>query len=128
VVSSVAGGGAWQDLILVAGKTYCIKASARKTSSMTAMLVAQRGAAGSYAFLGQTLLAPTTTFVNFIFQATGADVQIKLTSSTGGDTLYADNISVKEIVGSPNHAYQSTSASRPTLSARVNLATYSEIV
>ena len=39
-------------------------------------------------------------------------------------TINIDNISVRELHG--NHAYQSTSASRPVLSARVNLLTYTE--
>jgi hypothetical protein len=46
--------------------------------------------------------------------------------SVGGVGTYilCDNISVRELPG--NHASQSTSASRPVLSARVNLLTYSE--
>jgi hypothetical protein len=44
--------------------------------------------------------------------------------STLGGVAYWDNISLKEIAG--NHASQSTSASRPVLSARVNLLTYTE--
>jgi hypothetical protein len=42
----------------------------------------------------------------------------------GTTTASIDNVSVKEVSG--NHASQSTAASRPVLSARVNLLTYSE--
>jgi len=41
-----------------------------------------------------------------------------------GANFSVDNISVREIAG--NHAYQTTSASRPTVEARVNLFTKSE--
>lgn len=41
-----------------------------------------------------------------------------------GDSFSIDNISVRELPG--NHAFQSTSTSRPVLSARVNMLTYTE--
>lgn len=41
-----------------------------------------------------------------------------------GSIVYFDNVSVKQVQGS--HLSQSTSASRPVLSARVNLLTYTE--
>ncbi len=41
-----------------------------------------------------------------------------------GKTAYFDNVSVREMYG--NHAYQTTTASRPTLSAKYNLVTSSE--
>lgn len=46
------------------------------------------------------------------------------TSSASGAVIVIDNVSVKLLAG--NHAYQTTSASRPTVEARVNLLTYSE--
>jgi hypothetical protein len=44
--------------------------------------------------------------------------------ASAGDYFLARNISIKQIAG--NHASQATSTSRPVLSARVNLLTYSE--
>jgi hypothetical protein len=45
-------------------------------------------------------------------------------AATTGDTFIFDNISVRELPG--NHAFQATAASRPVLSARVNLLTATE--
>jgi hypothetical protein len=42
----------------------------------------------------------------------------------GGQVFYLDDLSVRSLAG--NHASQATSTSRPVLSARVNLLTYSE--
>ena len=44
--------------------------------------------------------------------------------TVGTTTATVDNVSIKEVTG--NHAFQSTSANRPVLSARVNLLTKTE--
>jgi hypothetical protein len=65
--------------------------------------------------------------------AAGVYTQRILCTGNGNLTLYSvgasttasvDNVSIKEVQG--NHASQSTAASRPVLSARVNLLTYTE--
>ena len=65
--------------------------------------------------------------------AAGVYTQRILCTGNGNLTLYSvgasttasvDNVSIKEVQG--NHASQATSASRPVLSARVNLLTYTE--
>lgn len=56
------------------------------------------------------------------FLATGTSVIIEAATTPFSGTI--DNFSIRELPG--NHAYQSTSANRPVLSARVNLATYSQ--
>jgi hypothetical protein len=59
---------------------------------------------GSISFI--VLAVSTTTWLNFFTQA-------------GSDVLTIDNVSTKELPG--NHRFQSTSANRPVVSARVNL-------
>ncbi len=61
-----------------------------------------------------------------IFAATATTTYITLNQNVSTADVWSDwdNISVRELPG--NHAYQSTSASRPTLRARYNLLTYSE--
>lgn len=62
----------------------------------------------------------------FILRPTGDDSTLYIPWAWFTGSI--DNVSVREIIGSPNHASQSTSASRPILSARYNYATYSELV
>jgi hypothetical protein len=57
-------------------------------------------------------------------QATGTFATFLHIFAWNGGTFSVDNISVKELPG--NHASQSTAASRPVLSARVNLLTRTE--
>jgi hypothetical protein len=59
----------------------------------------------------------------FVASVTGTNT-VNLISASTGQTVVFDNISVKELPG--NHATQATSASRPVLSARVNLLTKTE--
>jgi hypothetical protein len=60
----------------------------------------------------------------FVATATSHVVRLQFTASTFPATIFADNISVKELPG--NHRFQSTSANRPVVSARVNLLTKTE--
>lgn len=64
----------------------------------------------------------STTVV--VFTATATTTYISLQSSTAGNVYDWSGLSVKSLAG--NHASQSTSTSRPVLSARVNLLTYTE--
>jgi len=75
--------------------------------------------------LGVTLYgAPTNgTFVVYAYGSTsGANVAFRSVSLNAGAAV--SNVSAVAVAG--NHASQATSASRPVLSARVNLLTYSE--
>lgn len=64
---------------------------------------------GTYRVIG--LATATTSRFGFSRNSTNVDLTI-------------DSISVRELLG--NHAYQTTTTSRPTLSAKYNLLTYSE--
>lgn len=66
----------------------------------------------------------STGAVTFVVVASATTMYCKAWNIAAGGTVTIDNISVKEIAG--NHASQSTSASRPVLSARYNLLTYTE--
>ena len=67
--------------------------------------------------------ASVDTAFSVIFTAARTTEVISTWSGSGG-TSYYDNLSVRELPG--NHATQATTASRPTLSARVNLLTKTE--
>ena len=65
----------------------------------------------------------------FIFTATTTTVVVSVAGGSNfvsGDSFTVDNISVRELPG--NHAFQTTSASRPVLSARYNLLTATEAI
>ena len=113
-------GGAQQTITTVIGKRYFIVASVKTTSKRIGVAL---GGAGGY---------PTTTstsFVtlqfSFVASATSSDIGLFFdNTAVNGDTFTVRSVSVRELPG--NHASQSTAASRPVLSARVNLLTYSE--
>lgn len=67
-----------------------------------------------------TISAAGTYTIYFVASSTA----VWLRNSAVGQTITVSAFSVREIAG--NHAYQSTSAARPTLRARYNLLTYSE--
>jgi hypothetical protein len=70
-------------------------------------------------------VSATGAYTYYFVAGAGGARTLRFTGSTGPNfTGTIDNISVRELPG--NHASQSTSASRPVLSARVNLLTYSE--
>lgn len=58
------------------------------------------------------------------FYVYGDGTRFSFITSAAPSGASIDNVSIKAVAG--NHASQSTSTSRPTLSARVNLLTYSE--
>lgn len=116
-------GGFSQAITTVSGKTYCLQLQYTKgTASGCAINIGTTAGGGT---LGQAI-ATVSGSVTYYFRASGTTTYISPlnNSSTNGVTSSFDNISVKEIAG--NHASQSTSASRPVLSARVNQLTFSE--
>jgi len=72
---------------------------------------------------GTTNITSSTGHKRYIRQATGTN-DFYFSCSSAGAVYSVDNVTVREIAG--NHAYQTTSASRPTVEARVNLATATE--
>jgi hypothetical protein len=113
-----AGSSARLDNVLVVGKTYLISFSASGTGSLN--IHVGDPAAGS-------IDATITTTGNYTFRlpcdSTDIDFQFRAASS-GGFVGSVTNISVRELPG--NHRFQTTSANRPVVSARVNLLTKTE--
>jgi len=104
----------------VVGRTYNVLLTARRTATFSGCNVYLRDSGGNF-LTTLPAIGTTNTTYNFVFVArqTSTNIQIfEFTSSNGTGTIFVDNISAKELPG--NHASQSTSASRPVLSARVN--------
>jgi hypothetical protein len=110
--------GAYQLITVVVGRTYKFEGVKEAGTALSPRYYLGTSVGGtqyaSNATSGQVFIATSTTLV----------VTAATQSTVLGATAFYDNISVKELAG--NHASQSTSASRPVLSARVNLLTYSE--
>jgi hypothetical protein len=101
-----------------------------KWYAVTGTITAGSGSAGVYIQNSQSSFGPylltlsaaagETKTVSGYFLATATTTWVHCyAGNTAGNITFFDNISVKELPG--NHATQSTSASRPVLSARVNL-------
>lgn len=107
---------------LTVGKTYILKVTFIQGNVPTNFFYIEgfAGLAGQGGF---------NTSGDYTFYFTANTTTSSLTIRTAGtwqvnDYFFLDNISVKELAG--NHATQATSTSRPTLSARYNLLTYTE--
>lgn len=112
-----------QPISCVVGRAYVITGQARRGTVLSAAIGASANANGSAA-----IALATTTSDNFValrcqFVATSTTMYVVLGGSAANSSGYHeyDNISVREIAG--NHATQTTSTSRPVLSARYNLLT-----
>ena len=117
-------GTATQAVTTIVGKWYCINASVRIGTASSVNVVA-RTTPTSGNIASVTSSSAATTVVTLYFTATSTTTYIALVNgNTSGGIGYYDNISVRELAG--NHAFQSTSASRPVLSARYNLLTKTE--
>jgi len=106
----------------VVGKTYRISGDWSSNAGTWRIIVGTTSG-------GSNLYAPSgavsgTAGAVFTATATTTYVSVRSVVITAGNFVEIDNISVRELPG--NHAFQSTSASRPTLSARVNLLTKTE--
>jgi len=106
-----------------------------KWYAVTGTITAGSGSAGVYIQNSQSSFGPylltlsaaagETKTVSGYFLATATTTWVHCyAGNTAGNVTFFDNISVRELPG--NHATQSTSASRPVLSARVNLLTKTE--
>ena len=96
----------------VVGRTYRVSLIAR-TNTTNRSDVYIRDSGGNY-ITNQSAIGASNTTYNFVFVArqTSSNIFIfELTGGAGTGTIFADNISVKELPG--NHATQSTAGSRP---------------
>lgn len=98
-----------QAIAAVIGRTYEIRWQVVSVNAGTGSFVGLGGRSAKFAGGAGTRVARITTAI------TGA---LNFYGSGANSSVTIDNISVRELLG--NHAYQSTSASRPVLSARVN--------
>lgn len=121
VASTIAGstGGLTQNISITAGRFYLVTLN---ISGWSANGVIAQFTGGTTASGGLSSLANGQ--YRTIILANSGNTTLSITKNSSATALSVDNISVKEITG--NHAFQATSASRPTLSARYNLLTYSE--
>jgi hypothetical protein len=118
-------GWSYASFTTVVGRTYRITGTVVGASTSWVFRVGDDATAGTnqkLALSGTT--AGQSVSAYFVATATTTYVRLGLNNGTPSETATFDNISVKEIAG--NHASQATSTSRPVLSARVNLLTYSE--
>jgi hypothetical protein len=110
-----------QTVNVTSGKTYIVTGQGRAGTAPLLPLVVS----GSVVLGTQINSSASLQPISFIFVAGAATASLRFQVQSGsGGTAYFDNISVKELPG--NHATQSTSQSRPVLSARYNLLTKTE--
>ncbi len=119
---------AGQSISFTSGKTYRISARARRTSGtgVVGFVVRTTNDNGGTVRL-QAQHTPTSSFAEYVAYYVCANTEtafLQLAVSSADGVIEYDDVSLKELPGS--HLTQSTSASRPVLSARVNLLTYSE--
>lgn len=104
---------------LVVGKRYVVSGEAKVSSGSVNVTVPVS--------VGGTATVTNTSYTSFSIQFICTNVSgdfLRADSMGVGEVIWLRNISVRELPG--NHAYQATSANRPTLSARYNLLKYSE--
>ena len=122
-ITSSGYGAAYQNVALVAGKTYKVTFNYAVGSPNAAALRVVLGYGGGTPV--QIDIASTTGQKSLILTWSGATgaarFAVSLLDAAAGKIGYFDNISVKELPG--NHATQATSTKRPVLSAKVNLLT-----
>ena len=105
----------------VVGSTYTYTANVRRNQASGTARVTVGGIIS-----GASVTSLTATIVRIIFKAVATTTTIKLDAfgASIGDKFSYSTVSVRELPG--NHASQSTAASRPVLSARVNQVEFSE--
>jgi len=120
-----------QSFSVVPGRFYLVTGTMRASATNTVARSCRISINGSTAFTLREVSAngvQTPFSIYAIASASTFQVQLSVASNGAwgavGDKAYFDNISVRELPG--NHAFQTTAASRPVLSARVNLLTKTE--
>ena len=123
VTSTAAFGRQVSPVSLTVGKTYVLTGKARAVGGVTARLHVGPSSTGgdAGAFVAVLTGSSLQTLGRIVFTATAAQMYVAAGSVSAGAVTYFDEISIKELPG--NHAYQPTTTSRPTLSARYNLLT-----
>ena len=123
-------GSQFQNLSLTVGKTYLITGTARSITGGGKIANVGLGTSTGATFVVVKSTSNTTaTAFSFVYTHLNSNYSYLILGNgqTGaGPVAEFDNISVKELPG--NHAYQSTSAARPLLSARVNLLTATNVL
>ena len=114
---------AYYTISVTAGKIYKWTWDARLGTATDLKYTVYNASSPGY-LIGITSYSAGSNTISILIPAGCTSIRIypHATGTTG--TRYFDNISVKELPG--NHAFQSTSANRPTLSARYNLLTKTE--
>ena len=113
---------AYQALTTVIGRTYKLTYSITNGDAVGCYMYVDTAAGSSASNYNSGAQANGT--YSAVFVATATTTYVKPFIQGSGKFAFYDNISVKELPG--NHARQSTPASCPVLSARVNLLTYTE--
>ena len=118
----------YQANLVTAGRWYKITGSATFVSGVGLGYIAVRNgvdAGGSVVLASAATPVAQSGEISFYYLAVStATVYIHCGVATAASDYDFDNISVRELPG--NHAFQSTAASRPVLSARYNLLTNTE--
>jgi hypothetical protein len=95
--TSASNGFALQNLTLIAGKQYRIKASSVGSGTSTQSIVQIRDNASAVNIVTNTVSSNNATF-DFIFVATSSNITIRLENdATSGHFLYWDNVSVIQL-------------------------------
>lgn len=124
LTNEAAPGGAYQAITTVVGKWYTVAAKIRRGDGVDVRMRAVTSTpAGTLLAESATVTSASATSVTLTFVATSTSTAIyaRVNANGIGQTGFFDNVSVRELPG--NHAIQTTSTSRPVLSARVNLLT-----
>jgi len=116
---------AYQAITCEVGKCYAVSVEVTAVSSTISPRVhtVSAGTPSTPTWTAGSIASPQVVSGVFVASATTMYFIMMLPSADGASASF-DNVSVKELPG--NHASQSTSASRPVLSARYNLLTYTE--
>lgn len=113
--TNTSGAGAGKSINVTTNKRYSVSVAYTKSESGTTFGIYDASSAN---LIATSTAASGTLTANYL--ATGP-FYLRL---SGNSTVTITSISVRELPG--NHAFQSTSAARPVLSARVNLLTNTE--
>lgn len=107
----------------IVGRWYVVTGQIRvgSAASVSIRTVAGGSSLGTTVAESQVVTSSAFVAVSYIFLATNTANAIYLRVGTTNSTAFFKSISVRELPG--NHAYQATTTSRPTLSARYNLLT-----
>ena len=110
----------------VVGRWYVVTGQIRvgSAASVSIRTVAGGSSLGTMVAESQVVTSSAYVAVSYIFQATNTANAIYLRVGTTNSTAFFKSLSVRELPG--NHAYQATTTSRPTLSARYNMLISSE--